>query len=66
MSQMLARNKVAMSAIIKMFIPEKKKAYFEDYICDDGVGMGPYKIACSMWREGDVAIFDFAGRFSQI
>jgi len=61
MSQMLARNKIAMSAIIKMFIPEKKKAYFEDYICDDGVGMGPYKIACSMWREGDVAIFDFAG-----
>jgi N-methylhydantoinase B len=41
-------------------VPEKK-AYFEDYIDDDGVGMGPYKIACSLWREGDVAHFDFTG-----
>ena len=60
MGEMLDRNKMAMSAIIKMFIPEKK-AYFEDYIDDDGMGHGPYKIACSLWREGDVAIFDFAG-----
>ena len=60
MTEMLTRNHTAMAAIIKMFIPEKK-AYFEDYIDDDGMGMGPYKIACSMWREGDVAIFDFAG-----
>ena len=51
-----------MRAIIQMVIPEsQKKAYFEDYIDDDGMGMGPYKIACSLWREGDVAIFDFAG-----
>ncbi len=58
--EMLDRNKRAMSAIIKMVIPEKK-AYFEDYIDDDGVGMGPYKIACSLWREGDIAKFDFTG-----
>ena len=30
-------------------------------MCDDGMGMGPYKIKCKMWREGDVAIFDFDG-----
>jgi len=60
MAEMLDRNKRAMSAIIKMVVPEKK-AYFEDYIDDDGVGMGPYKIACSLWREGDVAHFDFTG-----
>jgi len=60
MAEMLDRNKRAMSAIIKMVIPEKR-AYFEDYIDDDGVGMGPYKIACSLWREGDVAHFDFTG-----
>jgi N-methylhydantoinase B len=58
--EMLDRNKRAMSAIIKMVIPEKK-AYFEDYIDDDGIGMGPYKIACSLWREGEVARFDFTG-----
>ena len=60
MAEMLDRNKRAMSAIIKMVIPEKR-ATFEDYIDDDGVGMGPYKIACALWREGDKAFFDFTG-----
>ncbi|MBV9749835.1 MAG: hydantoinase B/oxoprolinase family protein, partial [Acetobacteraceae bacterium] len=60
MEEMLDRNKRAMGAIIQMVVPEKK-AYFEDYIDDDGLGMGPYKVACTMWREGERAIFDFAG-----
>jgi N-methylhydantoinase B len=60
MREMLDRNKRAMGAIVKMVIPENK-AYFEDYIDDDGVGMGPYKVACSLWRQGEVAVFDFAG-----
>ena len=60
MQEMLDRNKRAMGAIIQMVVPEKK-AYFEDYIDDDGLGMGPYKVACTMWREGEKAIFDFAG-----
>lgn len=60
MSQMLARNRHAMRELIRRTVPEKKQ-YFEDYICDDGLNMGPYKIACSMWREGDKCIFDFAG-----
>ncbi|MEM7694064.1 MAG: hydantoinase B/oxoprolinase family protein [Pseudomonadota bacterium] len=60
MEDMLDRNKAAMSAIIKMIVPEQK-AQFEDFIDDDGMGNGPYKIACKLWREGDVAIFDFEG-----
>jgi N-methylhydantoinase B len=60
MQIMLDRNLEAMRAIIKMIVPEKPQ-YFEDYVCDDGVGKGPYKIACKLWREGDVAIFDFEG-----
>ena len=60
MQEMLDRNKRAMGEIIQMVVPEKK-AYFEDYIDDDGLGMGPYKVACTMWREGEKAIFDFAG-----
>jgi N-methylhydantoinase B len=60
MSEMLARNRRAMRELIRRTVPEKKQ-YFEDYICDDGLNMGPYKIACSMWREGDTCIFDFAG-----
>ena len=60
MGTMLERNKAAMTAIINMVVPEEPR-YFEDFICDDGMGMGPYKIACKMWREGDKAIFDFEG-----
>ncbi len=64
MQDMLDRNKAAMGAIIQMIIPEAvdgKKAYFEDWIDDDGMGNGPYKIACHLHREGDVAYFDFTG-----
>jgi len=40
-----------MGAILNMVVPENKQ-YFEDYIDDDGMGMGPYKVSCAMWREG--------------
>lgn len=60
MQTMLDRNLEAMRSIINMIVPEEP-SYFEDFICDDGVGKGPYKIACTLWREGDVAIFDFEG-----
>ena len=60
MRQLLARNRRAMAHLIQNAIPEQRR-YFEDYVCDDGMGMGPYKIACTMWREGERAIFDFTG-----
>jgi N-methylhydantoinase B len=60
MDIMLERNHLAMKHIIEMFIPEEPRE-FSDYVCDDGMGMGPYKIHCKMWREGSVAIFDFEG-----
>ena len=60
MQDMLDRNRRAMGAIIKMVIREEK-TYFEDFIDDDGMGMGPYKVACSLWREGEIARFDFTG-----
>lgn len=60
MEIMLERNYMAMEAIIKMLVPEEPRV-FEDYVCDDGVGMGPYKIRCKLWREGSKAIFDFEG-----
>ena len=42
MEDMLDRNFQAMKAIIHMVIPESQnKFYFEDYIDDDGIGMGP-------------------------
>ena len=60
MDIMLQRNHAAMKHIIEMFIPEEPRE-FEDYLCDDGMGMGPYRIKCRMWREGSTAIFDFEG-----
>jgi N-methylhydantoinase B len=60
MDELLERNCRAMAKLIQETVPEAKQ-YFEDYICDDGIGMGPYKIKCAMWREGDTVIFDFDG-----
>lgn len=60
LTMMLERNYTAMREIIRTVVPEQKQT-FEDYICDDGAGLGPYTIRCSMWREGDKAIFDFTG-----
>ncbi len=60
LNRLLDRTKRAMSQIIQMHIPESPVS-FEDYIDDDGRGYGPYKMKCTMWREGDVAYFDWTG-----
>ena len=60
LEELLDRNKTAMGKLIMNTVPTEKQ-YFEDYICDDGIGMGPYKIKCAMWREGKKVIFDFEG-----
>ena len=63
MWEMLDRNKRAMAAIIQHDHPRGHRTArnFEDWIDDDGMGNGPFKIACTLWREGDKAIFDFDG-----
>ena len=58
--ELLARNHRAMKSLIWMAIGEEPVG-FEDYICDDGMGAGPYKIKCTMWREGEKVVLDFAG-----
>jgi len=58
--ELLARNHRAMKALLSQAVAEKPVS-FEDYICDDGKGFGPYKIKCTMWREGDKVILDFDG-----
>jgi N-methylhydantoinase B len=54
-----------MKALIESSIGEAPVS-FEDYVCDDGKGCGPYKIRCTMWREVDArgngrVVLDFAG-----
>ncbi|MEP2990547.1 MAG: hydantoinase B/oxoprolinase family protein [Parasphingorhabdus sp.] len=58
--ELLARNHRAMKSLIGQAIGEDRVS-FEDYICDDGMGTGPYKIKCTMWREGEMVILDFEG-----
>lgn len=58
--ELLERNHRAMKALIGMAVAEEPVS-FEDYICDDGKGYGPYRIKCTMWREGERVILDFEG-----
>ena len=58
---LLARNREAVSKLIDTSIPEGRTYYFEDYVCDDGCGRGPYKLACSMVKRGKKLYFDFDG-----
>jgi N-methylhydantoinase B len=58
--ELLARNHRAMKSLIESSIGEAPVT-FEDYICDDGLGYGPYKIRCAMWRENGKVVLDFAG-----
>jgi N-methylhydantoinase B len=57
---LLARNHRAMKHLITTQIGEAPVS-FEDFVCDDGRGNGPFKIKCTMWREGERVILDFAG-----
>jgi N-methylhydantoinase B len=58
--ELLARNYRAMKQLIASSVAEEPVS-FEDYVCDDGLGYGPYKIKCTMWREGERVILDFEG-----
>ena len=58
--ELLARNYRAMQHLIDTAVGEEHVS-FEDYICDDGVGYGPYKIKCTMWKEDGRVVLDFDG-----
>ena len=57
---LLDRTHAAMAQLIVQNIPEQPVS-FEDWIDDDGLGHGPYKMKLTMWREGDHAYFDWSG-----
>jgi N-methylhydantoinase B len=60
MQAALDRNRRAMGQLIRNTVGEEEVS-FEDYICDDGRGHGPYKLKCSMKRVGDKVILDWTG-----
>ncbi len=57
---LLDRTYEAMRTLIQLAIPEEPQS-FEDYIDDDGLGNGPFKMKLTIWREGDHAYFDWTG-----
>ena len=57
---LLDRTYEAMRMLIQLAIPEEPQT-FEDYIDDDGLGNGPFKMKLTIWREGDHAFFDWTG-----
>lgn len=57
---LLDRTYRAMAQLILQNIPEEPQS-FEDWIDDDGLGHGPYKMKLTIWREGEHAYFDWSG-----
>jgi N-methylhydantoinase B len=58
--ELLQRNYRAMAHLISTAIATEPVS-FEDFVCDDGLGNGPFKIKCTMWREGEKVVLDFTG-----
>jgi len=59
-NELLGRNRKAMRQLMMESIAEEP-VVFEDYICDDGNGNGPFKIKCTMQRKGEKVYLDFDG-----
>ena len=57
---LLDRTYRAVRTLIRRNIPTEPQS-FEDYVDDDGLGNGPFKMKLTIWREGDKAIFDWTG-----
>lgn len=61
---LLERTRVAMRALIRKYIPEEAVT-FTDYVDDDGLGNGPFKMHLSIYRRGDTAVIDWTGTDDQ-
>ena len=61
---LLKRTERAMRALIVKNLPEEPQS-FEDFVDDDGLGNGPFKLKLTLWREGEHAFFDWTGTSPQ-
>ena len=62
---LLDRNYRAMKTLLAMVFEEGRTLSFTDYICDDGLGYGPYELKLSLTRTGDKVLLDFTGSSPQ-
>ena len=58
---LLQRNHDAMKVLLQLVFEEGRTLSFTDYICDDGVGNGPYELKLSLTRTGEKVHLDFTG-----
>jgi len=61
---LLERTERAMRTLIVQNLPTEPQS-FEDYVDDDGLGNGPFKMKLTVWREGEHAYFDWTGTSPQ-
>ncbi|MFP6773379.1 MAG: hydantoinase B/oxoprolinase family protein [Alphaproteobacteria bacterium] len=61
---LLERTERAMRQLIVQNLPTEPQS-FEDYVDDDGLGNGPFKMKLTVWREGEHAYFDWTGTAAQ-
>ena len=61
---LLDRTRRAVQRLIVEKLPQTPQS-FEDFVDDDGRGNGPFRIKLAVWRDGDRAVFDFAGTADQ-
>jgi N-methylhydantoinase B len=61
---LLERTRDAMAKLIRMYIPQQPVT-FTDWVDDDGLGNGPFKMVLTLWREGDVCHADWTGTADQ-
>ena len=61
---LLLRTERAMRSLIVKNLPEEPQS-FEDFVDDDGLGNGPFKLKLTLWREGEHAFFDWTGTSAQ-
>jgi N-methylhydantoinase B len=57
---LLDRTYRAVQTLIQRNISTEPQS-FEDYVDDDGLGNGPFKMKLTIWREGEKAVFDWTG-----
>lgn len=62
---LLDRNFRAMQTLLDTLFTDGETITFSDYICDDGLGYGPYKLTLSLTRAGDKVVLDFTGSAGQ-
>ena len=62
---LLERNYQAMKTLLGLVFTDGQRIEFSDYICDDGVGFGPYELKLALTRTGDKVHLDFSGSSPQ-